>query len=689
MQLKCIEQKTSNKHIEQIKIIVLSLLITLSGVVWFISAFNITVGKAGTFIGGLVRLWNGVCDCLGNSDYILLTQYEGASDGSAMFLAFMVVVFTAVNYGILRFQKSWFLVIYAVPFFAAYLLFNIIPSMYAGVTFAVILLLAVMTCLYKDSSVRWSFISIVVVVAIVTGIAVLTIDEDYSHEGLIHKVQYVTNETIENIRYGKNIRGDGNMLPENFMNDKTVLEVAMEKPEPMYLKGFTGSIYEDGKWTLLPNESYYAEKDMMYWLHKKEFSGISQISKTTEFLGKTDDGNKVSVKNVGASRQYMYYPYELKDGQLQEGKSWSDSFITSSGIRGARNYEYTVMAENVSTWPSLYVEFFNADESDTLEQYLINESHYNVMMYEDYTSLTVQQRKMLARFIGSSGDQSKEHVAYKQAIKRVKIILEDNFVYSEKKLSGDDPVESFLKKNKGSDVHFASLATLMFRYYGIPARYVEGYIITKNDAKDVEAGETIKIKASANHAWTEIYIDGFGWIPMEVTPEYYDKMELPDLSKGLESNMYSDAFKKNRKVQQQNEVDADENAEKKKTSIPWMWILIIAMAIVVATILIRAIVRGIRKHLEKKRRIQSFHNPDIKEGICTIYQYMINEKMDISENIYKIGERAAFSPHPASEEERKLMLVELEEKERERREKKNIRNSDIGNNDGRSRRLWK
>lgn len=689
MQLKCIEQKTSNKYIEQIKIIVLALLLTASGTAWVLSAFSMTIGKAGNFTGGLVRLWNGVCDCLGNSDYILLTQYEGASEGSAVFVVFAIVIFTAANYGILRFQKPWVFAIYAVPFFAAYILFNITPSVYVGVTFAVFLLIAVMTCIYKETSSLWSGFFIILVVAIVTGISILTIDDDYQHEGIIHKVQMEANETIEHIRYGKNIRGDGNMLPEDFKNDETVLEVTMANPESMYLKGFTGSIYEDGNWTQLPNETYYAEKDMMYWLHNKEFSGISQISKATELAGKTDDGNEINVKNVGASRKYMYYPYELKDSQLQGGKSWSDSFITSSGAKGASNYEYTVMKEKISKWPSLYAEFFNADDSDALEQYLINESHYNVMLYEDYTSLTVQQRKMLARFIGSSGDQSKEHIDYKQAIKRVKTILEDNFVYSEKTLSGDDPVEIFLKKKKGSDVHFASLATLIYRYYGIPARYVEGYIITKDDVKDVKSNEAIKIKASANHAWTEIYIDGFGWVPMEVTPEYYDKMEMPDLSKGLESNMYSDAFKKNRKVQQRNEVNVDEKTEEKETSIPWMWILIIVGAIVIATILIRVIVNGIRKHLEKKRRIQSFHNPDIKEGICAIYQYMINEKMDINENIYKIGERAAFSPHPASEEERKLMLAELEEKERERREKKNNSNSDAGNNAGKFRRLRK
>ena len=97
MQLRCIEQKTSNKYIEQIKIIVLALLLTVSGVAWFLSAFSMTIGKAGTFTGGLVRLWNGVCDCLGNSDYILLTQYEGVSEGSAAFVFFAVVIITVVT----------------------------------------------------------------------------------------------------------------------------------------------------------------------------------------------------------------------------------------------------------------------------------------------------------------------------------------------------------------------------------------------------------------------------------------------------------------------------------------------------------------------------------------------------------------------------------------------------------------
>ena len=66
-------------------------------------------------------------------------------------------------------------------------------------------------------------------------------------------------------------------------------------------------------------------------------------------------------------------------------------------------------------------------------------------------------------------------------------------------------------------MHYATAATLMFRYYGIPARYVEGYLITPDDIQNAKPDEAIDIPAGNGHAWTEIYIDGLGWVPIEVT----------------------------------------------------------------------------------------------------------------------------------------------------------------------------
>lgn len=46
-----------------------------------------------------------------------------------------------------------------------------------------------------------------------------------------------------------------------------------------------------------------------------------------------------------------------------------------------------------------------------------------------------------------------------------------------------------METGKGYDVQFATAATLMFRYYGIPARYAEGYLLTPEDAEKMKAGE--------------------------------------------------------------------------------------------------------------------------------------------------------------------------------------------------------
>ena len=103
-----------------------------------------------------------------------------------------------------------------------------------------------------------------------------------------------------------------------------------------------------------------------------------------------------------------------------------------------------------------------------------------------------------------------------------------------------DFINYFLEDNrKGYCAHFASAATLMFRYLGIPARYCEGYAVSMDQVfmdgelvEDAEysnyydgyseLGETglvrIDVTDASAHAWVEIYDEEYGWIPVEVTP---------------------------------------------------------------------------------------------------------------------------------------------------------------------------
>ena len=79
---------------------------------------------------------------------------------------------------------------------------------------------------------------------------------------------------------------------------------------------------------------------------------------------------------------------------------------------------------------------------------------------------------------------------------------------------GEDFVRYFLEEShRGYCVHFASAATLLLRAQGIPARYVTGYT-----AHIPEGGGTDTVRDSDAHAWVEIFLEGSGWYPVEVSP---------------------------------------------------------------------------------------------------------------------------------------------------------------------------
>lgn len=86
---------------------------------------------------------------------------------------------------------------------------------------------------------------------------------------------------------------------------------------------------------------------------------------------------------------------------------------------------------------------------------------------------------------------------------------------------GQDFAEYFLLTNhKGYCAHYATAAVLLCRLNGIPARYCQGYVLTReNFANAVRSGDelTMDIEDYQSHAWAEIYVPGFGWQPYEFT----------------------------------------------------------------------------------------------------------------------------------------------------------------------------
>ena len=59
----------------------------------------------------------------------------------------------------------------------------------------------------------------------------------------------------------------------------------------------------------------------------------------------------------------------------------------------------------------------------------------------------------------------------------------------------------------------------MYRLYGIPARYAAGYMVQPSAFGRQEDGLwKAVVTDEAAHAWVEIFLEDYGWTPVEVTP---------------------------------------------------------------------------------------------------------------------------------------------------------------------------
>lgn len=135
-------------------------------------------------------------------------------------------------------------------------------------------------------------------------------------------------------------------------------------------------------------------------------------------------------------------------------------------------------------------------------------------IYSKYTQIpdTVPQRvKDLAAEITAS------HTNNYDKVKAIEQYLSGNFPYTltPKSTPRDrDFVDYFLFEGKqGYCTYYASAMAILVRSIGLPARYIEGYMMPSSPGPD----NTYVVTNETAHAWVEVYFEGFGWIPFEPT----------------------------------------------------------------------------------------------------------------------------------------------------------------------------
>lgn len=101
----------------------------------------------------------------------------------------------------------------------------------------------------------------------------------------------------------------------------------------------------------------------------------------------------------------------------------------------------------------------------------------------------------------------------------IKLYLDHELIYSTRARHAGvpDPTLDFLFGDRtGYCVHFAHSAVFLWRSLGIPSRISTGY---HSDESNRRGGSTLMLRGGDAHAWPELYVDGYGWIVLDIAAE--------------------------------------------------------------------------------------------------------------------------------------------------------------------------
>ncbi len=465
---------------------------------------------------------------------------------------------------------------------------------------------------------------------------------------LIHKTVYDsgTNAMPE---------GDFTDLGAFEKNDTPALEITMEKPQKLYLKGFVGEVYNGCGWENISGETLTKYADDFYVLHQNGFYAQESVANSLEATNKSLESS-LSIKNISACSKRAYLPYALSNTVLD----WDAIGDANTDSLGA---EYTVsyVSGGLAEWYLAQVELSqNQGNNVKVDEHLQNESVYRKFVKDNYLTLSPEVLDTMERIF-----EEKKASTATEIISTVLVYFNENITYDEDfSLNGEgDFAEFFLEKSeKGYSVHYATAATLMLRYFGIPARYVEGYFLSADEAAQYESGETIVLTEENAHAWAEYYLEGVGWIPFEVTPGYMDD-ELEKaafITSGESSKRYDQTQIPETDVEQDRPKSDISEAKKSGTIVA----VVLTSGVMIAIIALLCYTFGMRNRL--KKAISAIENADNRNAVTMRFGYASRLLENASVSAETLGEigydkallinrEALFSEHEISDEQRKIV----------------------------------
>ena len=588
--LVCLALFAAAKHFRKEAILLPAAVVILIVIVIFARA---------TLLNGFAALWNETRDLWASEKGILLPLAQ--TDNSGLWLASILL-------GL--FLAALSLALSRTPTLASVLLILLtVAASLVHVTLWLILSAGIALLLLAWQKNTVSAVNFLLLGAVVLGIAALTLpfgtmqNLSQTAKGALHQWRYEKTEILPEGDLSKPVpAADGT---------EAILSVTSDKTDTLYLRGFVGDVYENGTWSALDAENAANEKDLFYWLHENGFYPQSQFAlsaaQTAEYKTET-----IQISNLSTCSLYRYEPFSVLSANAGTSKNLLlPSVVETSGWNGEREYSYTVIANSSAILPEILDELQQNEANDA---YLQMESAYRDFV--DSYALAVPQE--FTDELGALLEETEQNLNFSGALTKEEAQL-CALSFLETCFGGDTslPLDSTAK---GTTYQYATVAALALRYYGIPARYVEGFTV-----KTAE-NENVSVMDENAGAWVEVYQDGVGWLPLALTPGL-ESLAPEQTESGIKPVGSGEGEGSGPRVTEgqepeQNDADQSENPDNtpdggQRTGLltkPAFWILLIAGILLLFVLFIL-----IRHHIILKNRQKTFDDPDNSEAIPSLF----------------------------------------------------------------------
>lgn len=322
--------------------------------------------------------------------------------------------------------------------------------------------------------------------------------------------------------------GDVSSVKLDYQTD-LIVELTPYCYDRVYIKNFVGEVYNpyQNEWTEIHGTNY-------------NLTGVDLEPFTHAWEDKNPEADYASA-NYG---EYLALKEAYDEERPYSARGVMNISLADYGVRTTYAPYYAEKIENDKSSSSPY-----ATDSYIYYPYF---AANNINIKPEYTALDLEVPEENLEAIRETIADAGAAGADEQVIQAIIDYYQENIPYTirpGRTPNHKDFVNYFLTENKkGYCAHYATAAVLMFRYMGIPARYVEGYaidyvqmadgdLVTGAEYADYydghsELGETALIRVSVTdadaHAWVEVYTAGKGWHVVEVTPSSGDVEEVED-----------------------------------------------------------------------------------------------------------------------------------------------------------------